>query len=80
MCQHSLIQIVGVGDEVNQEELEMLASGYDHVYLLNNLNSLNDVRDKLTARFCRGETCLWSVGRDPVISDDSLHFSTHTAV
>ncbi|XP_048742759.2 collagen alpha-6(VI) chain-like isoform X5 [Ostrea edulis] len=44
----------GVGDEVNQEELEMLASGYDHVYLLNNLNSLNDVRDKLTARFCRG--------------------------
>lgn len=45
---------IGVGDEVNQQELEMLASGYDHVYLLNDLNSLSDVQDKLTARFCRG--------------------------
>lgn len=49
---------LGVGDEVNQQELEMLASGYDHVYLLNDLNSLSDVQDKLTARFCRGKTYL----------------------
>ena len=56
---------LGVGDEVNQQELEMLASGYDHVYLLNDLNSLSDVQDKLTARFCRGKTYLRSSGRNP---------------
>ncbi|XP_061189807.1 collagen alpha-1(XII) chain-like isoform X1 [Saccostrea echinata] len=45
---------IGVGDEVNQQELEMLATGFDHVYLLNDLNSLSTIQDKLVGRFCRG--------------------------
>lgn len=45
---------IGVGDEVNQKELEMLASSYDHVYLLKNVNALSQIQDKLAARFCRG--------------------------
>ncbi|XP_062619722.1 collagen alpha-1(XII) chain-like isoform X5 [Saccostrea cucullata] len=45
---------IGVGDEVNRQELEMLATGYDHVFLLNDLNSLSTIQDKLVGRFCRG--------------------------
>lgn len=45
---------IGVGDEVNHNELEMLASSNDHVYLLRNVNALSEIQDKLAARFCRG--------------------------
>lgn len=62
----------GVGDEVNQKELEMLASSYDHVYLLKNVNALSQIQDKLAARFCRGKGYLWSSGHNP----DSCHYRT----
>lgn len=61
----------GVGDEVNQKELEMLASSYDHVYLLKNVNALSQIQDKLAARFCRGKGYLWSqvITQTPVTTE-----------
>lgn len=73
-----LLFALGVGDEVNQNELELLASSNDHVYLLRNVNALSEIQDKLAARFCRGKSYLWFSGHNPDSSCHSrtrLHFS-----